>query len=179
MKKTLSVLVLILLACTTVFAASKVSVSVDPYSLQAFTQKDGDVKETTYPKYGFGAGAGYDYNIYGNFNVGGQVKFATYYIEEQKNFIDVTFIGKAGYTYNVSEMVSVYANGKAALDLQIHNEKVSAVFEFGPELGVSHKINDTFSAFASCELLMGFPRKDGIKYSEFRVTPSVGVSYAF
>lgn len=179
MKKTLSVLVLLLVLSTCLFANHRVSVTFDPFTFQHFVQKDGDVKEKVNSKYGIGGGIGYNWEFEKGFILGADIKTDTYMIEDQKNFTDVSFLAKAGYTYGLNEKFNLYGNMKLGLDIQAHDEKTSAVFEFGPEIGCEYKLNEKINLFASCELLFGFPKKDGIKYSEFRVSPAIGVGYTF
>lgn len=179
MKKTLLIVLLLLVLCTSVFASHRLTVTFDPYSFQSFVQKAGDVKDTKYSKYGIGSGIGYNWEFGKGFMLGADIRADTYILEEEKNFTDISFLAKAGYIAKVSETVSLYGNMKAGLDLQACDGKASAVLEFGPELGVDFKLNEHFDVFASCEGLFGFPRKDGVKYSEFRVTPAIGMGYTF
>lgn len=178
MKKFLTVLALVLV-CACVFASSKVSASFDSYSLQKFVQKDGDVKEKVNSKYGLGAAVGYTHDLPYNTFVGAEVKFDTYYIKDQTNFKDLGFFAKGGYVYNLEENIDLFADAKLGLDLQFHEKETSAVMQFGAEVGGNYAINDKFNAFCSVEFLFGFPKKDEVKYTEFRVTPVLGVSYNF
>ena len=179
MKKTLAVFVLILTLCACVYASHRVSITFDPFTFQHFVQKNGETKDKVNSKYGLGGGIGYNWEFGKGFMLGADIKADTYMIENKKNFTDISFLAKAGYIAKVSETVSLYGNMKAGLDLQAHDNKASAVLEFGPELGIEFKVNEHFDLFASCEGLFGFPKKDGIKYSEFRVTPAIGMGYTF
>lgn len=179
MKKTLSLIILLLVLSASVFASHRVTVSFDPFAFQYFVQKDEDIKEKVNSKYGIGGGIGYNRECCTGFTFGADIKADTYILEEQKNFTDISFLAKAGHIAKVSETVSLYGNMKAGLDIQTHDTETSAVLEFGPELGIEFKVNEHFDLFASCEGLFGFPKKDGIKYSEFRVTPSIGAGYTF
>ncbi len=179
MKKTLTFLMLLLVISTCVFASHRVTVSFDPFTFQSFIQKDGDVKEKVNSKYGIGGGVGYNWEFGKGFMLGADIKADTYMLEDQKNFTDVSFLAKAGYSCKMSEIFSLFTNMKLGLDLQAHNENTSAVLEFGPELGIDFKLNEHLDLFASCEGLFGFPKKDEIKYSEFRVTPTIGMGITF
>lgn len=179
MKKTLSFLMLLLVISTCVFASQKVAVSLDSFSFQSFVQKENETKNTINSKYGIGAGVSYCWEFGKGFILGADVKFDTYMLKGQKNSTDVSFLGKAGYSYKMSEDLCLFADIKFGLDLQAHAKKTSAVFEFGPELGVDYQLNERFDVFASCEALFGFPRKDKVKYTEYRVTPTIGVGYSF
>ncbi len=179
MKKALTVLALLLVLSTSVFANHRITVNFDPFTFQSFVQKDGDVKEKINSKYGIGGGIGYNWESDKGLILGADIKADTYFIEDQKNFTDVSFLAKVGYIAKVCDTVRFYANMEAGLDIQTHNNETSAVLEFGPELGFEYKFNDNFDVFASCEGLFGFPKKDEIKYSEFRVTPAIGLGYSF
>lgn len=179
MKKTFTVFVLVLVLCTCVFASHRVSVTFDPFTFQHFVQKDGSSKNKVNSTYGIGAGLGYDYIMDNGFRAGADVKADTYFLEDQKNFTDLSFLAKAGYAYGINETVSIYGNMKLGLDLQMKDSKTSAVMEFGPELGAEYKFDEKITFFTSCEFLFGFPEKDNIKYSEFRVTPTLGAGYKF
>lgn len=179
MKKTLSVLVLLFVLSTCLFASHRLTATFDPFSYQRFVQKEADAKNVVNSKYGIGGGIGYNWEFGKGFMLGADIKADTYMIEDQKNFTDISFLAQFGYIVNVSKTVGLYGNIKAGLDLQTHDKKTSAVVEFGPELGVDYKINEHFDIFASCEGLFGFPRKDDVKYSEFRVSPTIGMGYTF
>lgn len=179
MKKTLAFLLFFLALSTCVFASHGVTVTFDPFTFQSFVQKNGETKDKINSKYGIGGGIGYNWEFGKGFMLGADIKADTYMIENQKNFTDISFLAKAGYIAKFSETVSLYGNMKAGLDLQVHDNKASAVLEFGPEVGVEFKVNEHFDLFVSCEGLFGFPRKDEIKYSEFRVTPTIGMGYTF
>ena len=151
MKRVLTVLALLLVLSTCVFASHRVTVTLDPFTFQSFVQKEADVKNKVNSKYGLGGGIGYNWEFGKGFMLGADIKADTYMIEDQKNFTDISFLAKAGYIAKVSEIVSLYGNMKAGLDLQAHDNKASAVLEFGPEVGVEFKGNEHFDLFVSCE----------------------------
>lgn len=180
MKKLISVLAVLLVVASCAFAASKVTVSFDPFSLQHFVQKDGDVKEKVNSKYGLGAGVGYIYDHDCGLRVAADVKFDTYYLKDQDNFKDLGFFAKAGYVYNLENVdVDLVADAMLGVDIQFHDDETSAVLEFGAEIGGEYQINDKFGLFLNVDFLFGFPKKDKVNYTEFRVTPVIGATYTF
>ena len=179
MKKTAVVFVMILVLCACVYASHRVSVTFDPFTFQHFVQKDGNSKNKVNSTYGIGAGFGYDYCLDNGIRAGADIKVDTYFLKDQKNFTDLYFLAKAGYVYELDEKFNLYGNMKFGLDLQMHDKKTSAVMEFGPEIGAEYKFDEKITFFTSCEMLFGFPKDDGIKYREFRVTPTLGAGYTF
>lgn len=177
MKRVLSILILLLILCTSVFADDRFTVTFDPFTLQRFVQKSGDSATLLNSEIGIGIGIGYDRAFCNDFRYGADLK-ADFYINKD-TFTDVSLLAKVGYLTSASDSVILFANAKAGLDLQICNKKAGAVFEFGPEIGTQFKLDDHFDLFASCEILFGFPRKDDVKYSEFRVTTAIGAGYTF
>lgn len=177
MKKVLSFIMLLLVLGTCAFASHRVTVTFDPFTFQSFVQKNGETKDKVNSKYGIGGGIGYNWEFGKGFILGADIKADTYMLEGQENYTDVSFLAKAGYSCKMSESFSLYSNMKLGLDIQSHDEKTSTVLEFGPEVGVSFKLNEHLDLFASCEGLFGFPRKGEVKYSEFRVTPTIGMGY--
>ncbi len=178
MKKTLTFLMLLLVISTCVFASHRVTATFDPFAFQHFVQ-NAETKNVVNSKYGIGGGVGYNWEFGKGLMLGADIKADTYFIEDQKNFTDISFLAKAGYSCKMSGILSLFANMKLGLDLQAHNENTSAVLEFGPELGASFKINEHFDLFTSCEFLFGFPKTEDVNYREFRVTPTIGAGYTF
>lgn len=179
MKKLLTVLTLVLILSSCIFATQKVTVSIDPYSFQSFVQKDEQDKVSVKSKYGIGGGLGYAFILDNGISFGADIKADTYTIEGKDAFIDISFLAKAGYMFSFSDAFALYANVKGGLDLQTTEGTVSAVIEFGPEVGVSYNLTDELNIFASCEGLFGFPGNKDAKYSEYRVTPTIGAGLCF
>lgn len=177
MKKVFSILMLLLVLCTCIFASHRVSVTIDPFAWQGFLMKNNGSKSTEHSTYGLGGGLGYDWAFYKNFRAGVDVKCDTYFLKDKNNFTDISFLGKAGYVYKLNETLNLYGNMKFGLDLQVHDKKTSAVMEFGPEIGLEYKFNEKVDFFVSCEGLFGFPKKGDTKYAEFRITPTIGAGY--
>lgn len=170
---------LLLVLSTCVFASHRISVSIDPFSFQHFVQKDGSSKTIVNSTYGLGGGFGYDYFFSNGLRAGADVKTDTYFLKDQKNFTDLSFLAKVGYGYSINEEFALYGNMKFGLDLQMKDKKTSAVMEFGPEIGCEYQFNEKINFFTSCEFLMGFPKTDDVNYRELRITPAIGIGYTF
>lgn len=154
------------------------SVGINPFSFQKFTRNDGEETVTVNTKYGFGGKIDYSFKLENGLTLGAEIQVDSYSLENQKNFTDITFSAKAGYAVDLNNLITLNGNIKGGLDIQTH-DVISPVFEFGPEIGVEYKINNKCILFASCEMLLGFPRKDSIDFTELRFTPTLGTGYTF
>ena len=110
-KKSVLVLFLSVLVLSCIFAgSSSITVKASPYSSQ-------DVKtdiEGHKSSYGFGAEAGYGYNIWKNLSVGADLKYSNYKYEDLHYHV-ISLLLDAGWTQPVSELFYLDADLKAGI----------------------------------------------------------------
>ena len=166
---------LLTICCAMLFAEQQVSLTFKPYTFQALTDNEYDKAQSDY---GIGGGLGYEISLFGTgFRAGADLYADTYFFDEKKNLVDLTFMGKAGYGFLLDENTSRFAFLKYGLDIQLFNKKHSTVQVFGIEVGGSHKISKKLALSATVEGLFAFAKKGGDKYANYRVNTVLGMSY--
>ena len=179
MKKAIIIMLLALVAVTTVFASSQLSVAVSPFSFQSVKEVDGD-KGYVNSTYGLGGKAVYAVNFdNSNFYVDAEVGALTFWALKKTNYTDVFAVAKAGYSFDVTDKLSLNIEGGYGLDLQCYEDKCSAAGVFDLEAGAEIAVTDKVSVLASCEGMLSLSKKNDIHYNNWLVNTYIGMGYKF
>ena len=178
MKKMIIVLLLALVAVTAVFAGQKASLSVLPYSFQSV--REVGTENYVNSTYGLGGKAKYiNFKDGSPFYIAFEAGSVSFWAEEKSNFTTVYALAKAGYSYELKDYVSLYAEAGCGADLQIYDKNGSFTSIYAAELGAEFAATDKLCIAVSCEGLFAFAEKDNANYNNWTICPSVGVVYSF
>ena len=179
MKKTISILVLIVIAASCVFAGThSVKASITPYAFLGISSPEKSIKGI-HNSYALGGNLGYEYKFDNNFIAGFDTKVKTNWFKDRtKNLTDIMFMAKAGYVFNLKD-VDLYANGEYGVGLQCFDGETSVLMPFGIEVGCTYGFTENWSAFGSLENLYAFSKENKVKFSNISLNTNLGVEYKF
>lgn len=179
MKKTISILVLIAIAVSCVFAGTQsFKASITPYAFQGITSSDKDT-DGVHNSYALGGRFGYEYIFDNNFIVGVDTKVKTnWFKDSENNLVDVMLMTQVGHAFNL-ENVDIYLNGELGVGLQCINGKTSTLMPFGIEVGCTYKFAENWSGFGSLENLYALAKDDTTTFANIHLNINLGVAYNF
>lgn len=173
MKKTVIFTVLLCIVALSCAYAGKASLvaQVSPYSLQTVSASEG----AHVSSYGYGAKAGFRYDVWNNLNLGVDVDFSIYRFEEldsQYNILSARAL--VGYRYDFS--TSLFAQAELGVALEMRNVAEARARSVGMNLylGCGHGLGDRLAVTVGTDVGMEFQKGNGGVVTGFALRTQVG-----
>ena len=171
-KKTMVVLCLCVVALSCAYAGKASLVAqVSPYSLQTVSASEG----AHVSSYGYGAKAGFRYDVWNNLNLGVDVDFSIYRFEEldsQYNILSARAL--VGYRYDFS--TSLFAQAELGATLEMRNAAEAKARSVGMNLylGCGYALSDQLAVTVGTDVGMEFQKGNGGVVTGFALRTQVG-----
>ena len=179
MKKLTLVTLILVMACTFVFAADeKISLNICPFSFSVYPTSNAD-DELNKSTGGMGAGVGFVTNLNDSgFLLGADVLVAKYKIVDRTDFLDVFATVRGGYQFFKTDKFAIEAYAKAGIDFEYFEYDFGFAPIFGLGFETEFKTAEHLCVFAGGEVFLS--RADAeYKYFAYRFNTLVGLKYAF
>lgn len=180
MKKTVLSVLLVALCLSAVFASGNiVKASVVPYGLQIATSSVSDQKPIK-SGYGFGAQVSYQRDLFGDFFAEAGLTWGTFLMpEDRPAFSNILIFAGMGYKTDFTEELSGGLHLDVGTDTLIYKSAAAETITVKLGLDLDYALNEKLSLAAGCDGVFGFSKKTETNYVNYRVIPTIGVSYEF
>lgn len=181
MKKLFTIILISLVICSVVYAETRVSAKVSPYSYQYISAPDRTENNSIASYYGFGVSAAIEKFYANRFSLGLGVGVDSYYFsnDEESNVIELSIFPIIGYNIKVSDTTELFAKAKLEVTEQILEDVNSYQFTPAVELGIGYTINEKLDFTFSVEGIFGFARSSEETFRSDRINTNLGLYYKF
>ncbi len=172
-RKTIFVLVLCILALSCVYAGkSNIVIQGSPFSFQNVSTSSGNYRST----YGYGAKAGYRYEVLNNLSVGADLDLSIFKFNElEKDYMVLAFRAVGGYRFDISGAIYAKCELGAGVALRSIGDKRQAVVDLQADIDAGFRISDRFAITAGAGLELGFQKGRSDSSTDFAVKTEVGL----
>ena len=179
MKKTLLVVAVLLCAFALFAADNSVTFGMVPCSVQILTSSDAP-QSPAYSKYGFGEVLSYQRFLVNGFFAEGGLSWNTFWLKKDSTaYSNLMVFAGLGYKQAVAPHCGLFVHADVAEDTVFYQNKAQAEFAVKTGVGVGLSFWDNWDINIACDRTFGFCGKDGKSYVDYRIQPTVGVTYQF
>jgi len=157
---------------------SIITEGISPWAWQRFHSDKSGIDDKS-SSYGLGAKLAYTYLFGSGFYMGAEAAYQTYFMDGSKNFHDIMFLADAGYNFNLTEKLGLYAGLGGGVAIECYDGETSPVAIAKADLGLSGSIAEHWGLGGGCDFLMGFSKADDANQLNFQIIPSITASYKF
>lgn len=180
MKKIVVSILLVALCVTAVFASGNtIKASVVPYALQISTSTV-DGQDPVHSRYGFGLQAAYQRDLFSGLYAEAGLSWDTFLMpDDRPAFTNLLAFAGVGYEYDFNDKLSTSLHADVGTDTLIYNSKASETFTVKVGLDFNYALNENMDLSVGCEGTFGFSNKSSANYVNYRVIPTIGISFEF
>ena len=154
--KKLTVVLIIVLICASVFAGQRVELGLRPYVMGHII--DAETEEKVNSKYGLGGTVSMLYTFENpSWCIGGEISADNFFFDDSTTCFDLNVTGKIGLDLVLGEFDTAFFYGKVGVTNRFWQNDSELRPNVGAQVGIARALNKGTDLLFSCEARFNFP----------------------